>query len=112
MKPSFPHKFNTPDGYFEDMEQKILDQTLDATTAKVVPLFQKRVFKVAMSAAAAVILLVGFWFFNSSSDVVTPEDQIDAQELVYEVYFEDDVNEEYILEEEPVLVEYVGLTNP
>ncbi|MDG4945892.1 hypothetical protein NMK71_05655 [Weeksellaceae bacterium KMM 9713] len=112
MKPSLPHnKFKTPENYFEDLENKILAETIEANSTKVIPIYQKNWFKVAVSTAAAVLLIVGFWFMSQSPNV-SAEDQIYAQETVYEVYFEDDLDETYILEEEPVLVEFVGLSNP
>lgn len=112
MRPSLPHnKFNTPENYFEDLENKILAETVEINTSKIIPIYQKKWFKVAVSTAAAVLLIVGFWFMNQSPNV-SAEDEIFAQETVYEVYFEDDLNEEYLLDEEPVLVEFVGLSKP
>ena len=112
MRPSLPHnKFNTPENYFEDLENRILAETIEANTAKIIPMYQKNWFKVAVSTAAAVLLIVGFWFMNQSPNV-SAEDQMYAQETVYEVYFEDDIDEEYFLVEEPILVEFVGLSNP
>ena len=112
MRPSLPHnKFKTPENYFEDLKNKILAETIEANFTKVIPIYQKNWFKIAVSTAAAVLLIVGFWFM-SQSPKVSAEDQIYAQETVYEVYFEDDLNEEYLLDEEPVLVEFVGLSNP
>ncbi len=112
MRPSLPHnKFKTPENYFEDLENRILAETMEVNTTKIIPMYQKKWFKMAVSTAAAVLLLVGFWFMNQSPNV-SAEDHIYAQETVYEVYFEADLDEEYLLVEEPILAEFVGLSNP
>ena len=111
MKPTLPNKFKTPENYFDNLEKDILAQTIEVNASKVIPLYRQNAFKVAMSIAASVLLIVGIWFFNQPV-TVTQEDQDFAQELVYDIYFEDEHNQDFVLEQESVLVEYVGLSNP
>ena len=111
MKSSIQNKFKTPENYFDDLEKDILAKTTIGGSAKVIPLYRSNAFKIAMSMAAAFLLIVGLWFFNPST-TVQPQDQEQVQSLVYDIYFEDVDREEFVFEDEPILAEYVGISNP
>lgn len=111
MKPNLPNKFKTPENYFVDLELEILAKTSNENEPKIIPLFQRNVFKIAMSVAASVLLITGFLFLNSGSNV-TEQEKIQAKELVYDLYFEEINETDFEFDEEPILVEYVGLSNP
>lgn len=111
MKPNLPDKFKTPENYFDDLELNILSQTSEKNNRKVISIFQRNSFKIAMSVAASVVLILGFFFLNPGESI-SEQEKHQAQELVYEIYFEEIDEDEFEFDEQSILVEYVGLSNP
>lgn len=111
MKPILPNKFKTPENYFDDLALDILSQTTEKNKSKIIPLHQRNSFKIAMSVAASVLIIFMLMFFNSGNSI-TEQEKTQVQELVYEIYFEEIDEDEFEFDEQPILVEYVGLSNP
>ncbi len=92
----FDHKkevFKVPENYFEKLEKAILTQTVDREEkkSKVVPIEKKRshfYFSVIGGIAASLLLLAGF-FFNSSQ-TLTENDIITAENSIYSTFLVED----------------------
>ena len=100
------NKFNVSDGFFNQLEQNILAETVHENSAKIVPFYQKKEFKTALAVAASLLLLVMILFGINNNQKPTIQDKEVAQEVIFDTYFEDD-SQEFTLEEEPVYAEFV-----
>lgn len=54
--------YSVPEKYFESLPSKILSQLEEPATARVIPFYQRPVFRYAVAAAVAVILFAGVFF--------------------------------------------------
>ncbi len=86
----FKHKkevFKVPENYFEELEQNILAQTVDAKKekVKVIPLKNKRfyLFSSVVGVAASLLLLIGVFFNSSKQTAITENDIITAENSIY-----------------------------
>jgi len=70
--------FKTPDGYFEGLADKVMQQ-LPEPQARVIPLYRRK--PVWLSAAAAFIIMLGFGIFFRSMLFTTQTVQPDAEAI-------------------------------
>lgn len=108
MKKNVQNKFNVPDGFFDQMEKDILAKTVDEQPqkAKVVPFYQKSIFKVAMSLAASIILIFGILQLFSNQNTATQETEF-AEDILYDVYFDETSSDNFTLDSESIYSDYV-----
>ena len=103
MKTDLQHKFKVPEGYFDRMEQEILAKTTETTAkAKIIPLYKQKVFQVAASVAALLVMFFAGWQLMTEN--ISPEDEYAAKEIIYDVYFEEDENDQFAFDEDEVLL--------
>ena len=109
MKPDLSHKFKTPDGFFDKMQEEILSKSdVNTQSSKVIPFYQSPIFQ--MAAVLVGTLLVSLTAWQISLDSITPEDEITAKEVIYDTYFIEDFEENtYQLDAEPLYAEFVEL---
>ena len=110
MKSDLSHKFKVPNGYFDQMEKEILAKTTGVTSqVKIVPFYQKRIFQYAASIAALLIITFAVWMTGSSDNTITPQDEIAAKEVIYDVYFDDEItSDEFTFEDEVLYADFIS----
>ncbi|MDO5510945.1 MAG: hypothetical protein Q4F57_09630 [Weeksellaceae bacterium] len=105
-------KFQVPENYFEQLEQKILAQTVLAEQTSSAPAQATKVRKLWnnrgwMSAAAVILLLIGSFFIwqQQSAPHIAPANEQIAVETIYDTFFDSDY--ELAMEDMNVFSEFV-----
>lgn len=77
--------FRVPKNYFDQMEQEILEQTVNARKSKVVPLYKKHWVEIAVAAA---VVLLALMVFNlpQPTPTYTEEEMLSTENEVLNLY--------------------------
>ncbi|MDO5654562.1 MAG: hypothetical protein Q4G27_00310 [Flavobacteriaceae bacterium] len=106
MKKDLSNKFKIPQDYFDQMESEILAKTgISTQSTKIIPFYSKPIFQAAASLLIVLMTGLGIWQLNKVE--INPQDETFAKEVIYDVYFNDQPNHEFDLEEDVILAEFI-----